>query len=300
VTGGFGVTVDFDPGDAVDNHTSKGFADAFLSEFSPGGDFLWVRTWGGAHEDVAELLALDPSGNVYVTGCFNDIVDFDPGSGVDNHTSHWICDGFLSKFDSSGDFLWARTWGSGESFRTQSVAADASGNACVAGWFDGTADFDPGSGVDNHTSNGLADAFLTELDPSGDFLWACTWGGAGHYDEALSVAIDASGNAYVAGHFSGTVDFDPGGGVDDHSSNASYDAFLSKFDSIGNFLWAATWGGVDSDNAYSVAVDAPGNAYVAGCFCDTVDFDPGSGADNHTSNAYQDVFLTKFLPDGNW
>jgi hypothetical protein len=301
VTGSFGGTVDFDPGPGVDNHTANGNDDAFISKFDSNGDLLWARTWGGSDSVYGNSVAIDGSGNAYVTGEFYNTADFDPGPGVDNHTSNGFLDVFLSKFDSNGDFLWARTWGGSDDDKGYSVGIDGSGNAYVTGFFEGTVDFDPGPGVDNHTSTGgSSDVFLSKFDSNGDFLWARTWGESG-YDKGYSVAIDGSGNAFVTGYFfKGPADFDPGPGVDNHTSNGSRDVFLSKFDSNGDFLWARTWGGSGYDYVYSVGIDGSGNAYVTGCFEETVDFDPGPGVDNHTSNGYYDAFLSKFPPDGNW
>ena len=76
---------------------------------------------------------------------------------------------FLSKFDSSGNFKWARTWGGVFGRRHDDVAVDESDNAYVTGDFNGTIDFDPGSGIDNHSSNGGDDAFLSKFDSSGNF-----------------------------------------------------------------------------------------------------------------------------------
>jgi hypothetical protein len=242
---------------------------------------------------------VDSSGSAYVTGWFSGIVDFDPGSGVDNQTCNGVVDAFLSKFDSSGNFKWARTWGGGVYDYGFGVAVDGTGNAYVTGDFYDTVDFDPGPGVDNHTSNGEPDAFLSKFDSSGNFLWAKTWGGNSS-ETGCGVTVDISGNVYVRGLFYLTVDFDPGPGVDNHISNGEYDAFLSKFDSSGDFFWAKTWGGIDYDYGYGVAVDGTGNAYVTGSFRSTVDFDPGSGVDNHVSNGYEDAFLSKFPPDGTW
>jgi len=303
-TGYFIGTVDFDPGTGVDDHTSNGGYDVFLSKFDSSGNYLWARTWGGSDHDYGYGVATDGSGNVYATGYFYGTVDFDPGTGVDKHTSSdGSLDVFLSKFDSSGGFLWARTWdGAPYSDSGQGVTTDASGNIYVTGLFEGTTDFDPGLGVDNHTSNGYYDAYLSKFDSTGAFLWARTWGGGSGYDGGSSVATDASGNAYVTGSFIGTVDFDPGTGVDNHTSNGwSYDAFLSKFDSSGGFVWAKTWGGGPySDGGQGVTTDASGNAYVTGFFYGTVNFDPGTGVDDHTSNGVYDVFLSKFDSSGNY
>jgi hypothetical protein len=299
VTGDFFGTVDFDPGVAVDNHTSNGWCDAFLSKFDPNGNFVWARTWGGFDFDRGLSVAIDGSGNPYVTGYFQYTVDFDPGAGVDNHTSNGAWAAFLSKFDPNGDFVRALTWSGEHHDAGLSIAIDGSGNAYVSGWFGDTVDFDPGAGVDDHSSNGWHDAFLSKFDPNGNFIWARTWGGSDD-DDGLSVAIDGSGNAYIAGQFAGSVDFDPGAGVDNHTDYSHYysDVFLSKFDPDGDFVWARTWGGEYWDQGSSVAIDGSGAVYVTGMFESTVDFDPGPGVDNHTSN--EDAFVSKFDPDGNF
>jgi hypothetical protein len=110
----------------------------------------------------------------------------------------------------------------------------------------------------------------------------------------MGLAVDAAGNVYVSGWFFATVDFDPGSGNDTHPSNGQHDAFLSQFDSSGNFQWAKTWGGSGNDSS-GVAADGAGNVYAFGGFVGTVDLDPGSGVDNHTSHGASDAFLSKFL-----
>jgi hypothetical protein len=299
ITGSFGYTVDFDPGPGVDNHTSNGVWDAFLSKFDPNGNFIWARTWGGPSLTVGLSVAIDGYGDTYTTGWFIGTVDFDPGLGMDTHTSNGSYDVFLSKFDPSGDFVWARTWGGPDDDSGNSVVLDGSDDTYVTGFFEGTADFDPGAGVDNHSSDGDLDAFLSKLDPDGNLVWALTWGGPG-YEYGASVATDSSGNAYTTGVFTGTVDFDPGAGVDNHTSDGNDAAFLSKIDPNGNFVWARTWGGPYGDIGLSIAIDGSENAYVTGFFDGTADFDPGAGVDNHTSNGYRDTFLSKIDSNGNF
>ncbi|MFH1676028.1 MAG: SBBP repeat-containing protein, partial [bacterium] len=161
-------------------------------------------------------------------GRFKTTVDFDPGPDVYNRTSHGEYDIFLSKCDSAGNFIWAKTWGGDKIDEGHGVAADGSGNAYVTGCFRETADFNPGPGVDNRTSNGGNDIFLSKFDSTGKFIWAKTLGSTG-YDDGNSVALDISGNAYMTGSFSGTVDFDTGPGIDNHISENCDDVFLSKF-----------------------------------------------------------------------
>jgi hypothetical protein len=299
VVGWFVGTVDFDPGPGVDNHDCLHSCDCFLSKFDSNGNFLWARTWGDFDWDEAESLAVDSSGNAYVAGYFMLTVDFDPGPGVDNHTSNGDRDAFLVKFGPNGDFMWARTWGGKEPESHNCITGGPSGSLYVSGYFEGTIDFDPGSGVDDHTSNGDVDAYLSSFDADGNFLWARTWGGTG-MDVADSVASDLSDNVYVFGRFQDTVDFDPGPGIDNHTSNGDRDFYLSKFDSTGNFLWVRPWGGPDHGYGTSVATDSSGSVYLAGNFMGTADFDPGPGVDNRVSNGDKDAFLMRFDADGNF
>jgi len=186
VAGFFGGTVDFDPGPTVDMHACNGWWDVYLIKFRSPGDFffdstetfLWARTWGGPSVDYAWGLAVDSGGSAYITGYFSESVDFDPGPGVDNHESEGDWDIYVSKLDSSGNFLWARTWGGGGRDQGYGVAVDGAGNVLVTGSFSGAVDFDPGSGVDKRKSNSDSDVFLSKFDSSGNFLWARTWGGA--------------------------------------------------------------------------------------------------------------------------
>lgn len=130
--------------------------------------------------------------------------------------------------------------------------------------------------------------------------WVRTWGGWGE-DAVHRVAVDRSGNVYVAGEFSGTVDFDPGAGVDNHDSNGSKDAFLAKYAADGTFQWARSWGGPGRDVAVGLAVDSAGNAYVVGPFQSTVDFDPDpvlTALRTSNGGTMNNMYLSKFTPGG--
>ena len=179
-----------------------------------------------------------------------------------------------------------------------SIALDSSGNIYSTGVFTGTVDFDPGDGVANLTSAGENDIFISKLDPSGNYLWAKRFGDTTG-DTGKSIAIDSSGNVLVTGDFTGTIDFDPGAGVTNRTSNGSYDFFILKLDSSGNLIWAKSVGGAGAESGIFIAVDRDGNTSVTGIFSGIVDFDPGAGVSSLTSSGGLDIFVTKFDSAGN-
>src|SRR3954451_3420972 len=114
-----------------------------------------------------------------------------------------------------------------------------------------------------------------------NFKWAKQMGGEGANAAGGSIAVDAAGNVYTTGDFSGTADFDPGAGTANLTSAAgSADVFVSKLDGSGNFVWARRLGGSDLDAGEGVAVDGQGNVCTTGIFSGTADFDPGAATFN--------------------
>ena len=283
VVGYFYETVDFDPGGG-DPHTSNGNSDAFLSKFDSSGNFEWAWTWGSHNPDRCRGVTTDDYGNVYFTGSFGGLVDFNPEGGNSHNTQ--AADVFLCKFDSSQKFKWVQTWGGNYIDEGAAVALDGSGNVYVTGEFEIIPMPDD------------RDIFLSKFDSSGNYEWERTWGGAEN-DFGHGVTADGSGNAYVAGDFRGTVDFDPGSGVEEHTSNSLINACLSKFDSSGNFVWVRTWDGLIDHFGSGVTEDGSGHVIVSGYFTGTVEFDPGVG-EVHISNGEDDVYLSVFDTMGNF
>ncbi|MEA3445471.1 MAG: SBBP repeat-containing protein [Bacteroidota bacterium] len=300
-TGYFYGTVDFDPGSGTYNLSSNGRDDIFISKLDASGNFVWAKNMGGSDWNEGYSIAIDASGNVYTTGHFEGTADFDPGSGTYILSSNnGYDDIFISKLDASGNFVWAKAMGGSFDDNGFALAIDASGNVYTTGIFCGTADFEPGSGTYNLSSNGDYDIFISKLDASGNFVWAKSMGGSSD-DRGYSIALDASGNVYTTGYFySSTVDFDPGSGTYNLTSNGCGDIFISKLDASGNFVWAKNMGGSSSDGGNSIAIDASGNVYTTGSFLDTADFDPGSGTHNLSSNGEYDIFISKLDASGNF
>jgi hypothetical protein len=239
--------------------SSAGSRDAFLVKYDPSGSILWTRQFGTSSEDGGQSVVVDAYGNIYVSGWTEGNLD---GS----NAGAW--DAFLAKFDSSGSLLWKRQIGTSSVDYSESVAVDASGNAYISGYTEGSL---------GGPNAGGPDAFLAKYDSSGSLLWTRQIG-TSDYDHSLSVAVDASGSAYIFGGTDGSI-----GGP-----NAGYrDSFLAKYNSSGSLLWTSQIGTSNEDYSTSVAVEASGSVYASG-------YTEGSlGGPN--AGGY-DAFLVKYSP----
>jgi hypothetical protein len=258
--------------------------------------WLWAKSIGSSSYDHVAASMLDTSRNMYIVGGFTGTVDFDPGAGVFNLTSATGApDIFILKLDSSGNFVWVKSVG-GSDNRAYAACRDGAGNIYLTGYFEGTADMDPGPSIYNLATPGLADIFVLKMDNSGNFLWAKQMGG---FDEehGISIAVDEAANVYTTGDFKATADFDPGAGTFNLTSAGAEEMFISKLDSLGNFVWAKAIGGIGGDQGSKVLIDDWGNLYTTGGFMGTVDFNPGAGVFNLTSASvigYADLFIAKY------
>ncbi len=304
IAGFFEGTADFDPGPVVYNLTAQAGRDAFIVKLSPAGTFLWSLQIKGSGFDAINDLILDPSGNLYITGTFQGVADFDPGVNTYNLTSQGSADIFVLKLDPSGGFLWAFGIGSTALDVSSAIALGAGGDLILTGHFFGPLDFDPGPGVAGLVPIGSSDLFIANFSPSGAFNWVRQIGGPS-LDASADLVTDLAGNILVTGSFTGTVDFDPGPGVFNLSSGlvGSDDIFVTKFDGAGNFLWANTFSrtsGPGSNHVNSIAVDGSGNVFTTGLLFGPTDFDPGPGTAVLTpvSPSAADIFVSKLSSTG--
>ena len=191
-------------------------------------------------------------------------------------------------------YVWGRAISGRGHINLSYSVIDAPGNVYMAGTFDQWVDFDPGPDSANLTAMGDVDAFVCKLDSSGSLLWAIQLGGPGA-DRAENVKIDALGNVYVTGSFSGTVDFDPGPGTASLTAAAGTDAFVAKYDAAGNYSWAVSFAESDNSTGKAVGVDVNANVYVTGNFSGVISFTNGT---SYTSLGGNDVFICKLNSSG--
>jgi hypothetical protein len=266
--------------------TNVGARDMFLAKYDAAANVVWAKSAGGTDVDEMRSLAVDASGNTYVTGWFKSSSFV---FGTSTLTNAGDGDMFLAKYDALGNVVWVKSAGGQNTDIGSSVALDVLGNTYLVGFFSSsTINF----GTTTLTNAGDYDMFLVKYDATGNVVWAKSAGGSA-LDGALSFAVDAYGNAYVAGYYeSPTLIF----GSTTLTNAGSGDIFLVKYNASGNVVWAKSAGGTGLDEAMSIAVDASGNTYVAGYFSSyTLLF----GSTTLTSLGSEDIFLAKYDVNGN-
>src|SRR5688500_5295970 len=299
-TGNFSGTADFDPGTGTYNLTSAGVGDIFISKLNDDGDFVWAKALAGTAHDNAHSIAVDPNGDIHITGFFRNTVDFDRCSGTFNLTSAGEADIFILKLNSAGNFVWAKAMGSARGFDDgYYLTVDPAGNGdlYITGSFMGTVDFDPGSGTFNLTSAGGYDIFVSKLNGAGNFEWAISIGSS-NADGGRTILLDPAGggNVYTTGYFFGTVDFNPGEGEYNLTSTGSYDNFIAKWSSSGNLLWAMSVGGTSGESISSIALDGSGNICMGGSFqSDIIAFGSTSVVNANNSGYTNDFFVSRLV-----
>lgn len=269
VTGSFSATADFDPGPSTFNLTTSGPRNIYVLKLNNTGDFVWAKQIGGNGQDWNNAIATDEDGNVYTTGKFYGSIDFDPSTITsDSVTALQYDDTFISKLDSSGNYVWAAHFPGYGNEMGYGLSADEPGKLYFTGRFDGTVDFDPSPGdTFNITSTGNNDSFICKLTTNGSFVWVKSFDGA-DAQTGLSLAFDPSGNGAIisGGSFTGTTDFDPGTGNASFTSAGNVDLYISKLDTAGNFVWATSIGNSDNEGNASLALSTTGKLYMSGIF----------------------------------
>jgi uncharacterized repeat protein (TIGR01451 family) len=205
---------------------------------------------------------------------------------------------FIGVCVNAQNFEWAKTVGGTGLDMAFDIKIDPWGNIYATGTFRNTADFDPGSGIYNLTSNGSDDIFILKLDAFGNFLWAKSIGSTTD-DFGYSIAIDEFGDVYTTGHFGLTADFDGGSGIFNMTASVR-DAFIQKMDPMGNFLWAKKIDGPGHDRSYSICADKNGHIYTTGFFTTTADFDPGPSFFPLTATGITDGYILKLDLNGDF
>ncbi len=286
VTGGYTGAGTIDFGGAKITNNDFGWNNTYLAKLDPGGEFVWAKGFGGT-SNMATSIAMDPAGNVLIAGGYFGNTDFGGGPLPFNGPQQ---DFFLAQFSSAGGFQRAYGFGSEGNDAATSVVVDVTGNIYLMGIFGG-ATLDLGGNVITNAAAGKHDGFIAKFDPQMNLLWSKAFGGTG-YEFPDKIAVTSDGDIVLVGTFSSkTLSFGPYE-LTNTSSGDYEDCFVVRLDSEGHYEWARQYGGPGSDACEDVAVDASGNAYLAGSLS-AFQMDLGGGP-----LANSGVFSLKLDPQG--
>jgi hypothetical protein len=249
LTGVFSGSINFNPY-AFPSYFLSGPEDVPIAKYDTAANFLWARKVGGTGYDVGNDIKLDHDENVYITGSFENTVDFDPTAGVYNlqTSGPFQSDAFILKLDSSGNFLWARKIGGNQDDEGKKIVFDSYNNVYVLGLFRDTVNFDTDSG--QHYYLGAPNVnntrvFISKYSPAGAFQWTKAIEGSSSVIPG-SIAIGKNNEIYINGGFLDTIDIDPGASSYYLSSNGSYDIFTLKLSDCGQHYSTQTFTACDS------------------------------------------------------
>ena len=287
VVGNFYGYIDFDP-DPVDeaylnsNQLISDYAmDVFVAKYTSTGDYLWAFKFGSyGHERVSKIV-LDTNDNFYLVGENNSTTDFDPGPFIDEWGAG-AREAFVANYTSDGNYLWARSFSPFSGNLGLDLCIDGAGDVYVAGLFDNTGDFDPGSSTDYHTSLGARDFFISKYSANGAYQFTKTFGGIGD-EQWINIYKLDNNDILIAGTFEDTVDIDFGPGTTIVTALPwvfpvieDANIFIARYTSSLDLEWGVQLG--TENNIIGLAgitEDLQGQLYAYGRFAYTVDFDPG-------------------------
>lgn len=285
VNGSFSITGLYSGTPTFGTTTLTSASGYFLAHYDASGNFQWAREFGSANGGYAWDVDIDPFGNSVVTGYFTGTETF----GTTVLTAMSMKDGFVLRYDATGNFDWAvGIYGTSDEV-VYAVNTDASGNIFVTGRYNGTANF----GALPTTTGGGNDIFLAKIDTAGNFVWVVSEGNCPGDDSGQGVDVDAQGNVTITGYIAfGTAQFGDSTYLNSMGVN---DGFVARYTNNGVFLWAKSFGGVGDDYGSDLSLSISGSIFVTGYFNSTVTF----GTTTLTSGGGRDVLVLMYDISGN-
>jgi hypothetical protein len=314
VTGCYGSTVDFDPGPGENYESAYNdysiSHDIFLSKFNSDGIHQWTGTWGtpkgtydrGRLDNCGYFVLLDDYRNIYLAGSFSELINFNTSAGPVTFTSAGFDSSFLLKLTEDGEISWARAWGTEcETSNSKAYIKDIfiSDNSTLYAsiYWDGNLSLDLSLDNSPEILGDTRSFGILKFNLDGNLLDKYVWQGFGQL-KVLSAGNDGSLN--LAGDFYGRINLSTTSGpFQTLSYDHLNDLIFGQVNPDGLFTWVKTIQSPGSQNIYSVSQFSPDRFGILGCFSNTVDFDPGPGIEERTSNGGNDIFLLQMDQYGN-
>jgi hypothetical protein len=295
---GYTTSTNFPTANAIQS-TNGGFQDVFVTKINAAGTAYVYSTYlGGDGGEQARGIAVDSSGNAYVTG-FTGSTNFPTANAFKSTNTDQ--DAFVTKINPTGSALVYSTYlgGTGESNSAEfgeGIAVDSAGNAYVTG--STFSNNYPTVNAIQATFGGFTDAYVSKLNAAGNALVYSTYLGGSESEIGHGIAVDSAGNAYPTGNT--TSSNFPTANAIQSTYGGAQDGFVTKINAAGSaFVYSTYLGGSARDGGQNVKADASGNAYVTG-ETDSTNFPTANAvqATNGGTTITQDAFVSKINPTG--
>jgi len=295
--------VDFNPAGPSYTVATNGNTDAFVAKYNSAGVCQFAIAFGSPVNDYCYGLDIDASNNVYVAGFFKNVADFDPTAATYTLAAAGTNAMYVAKYNSTGALVWANGIGGTGNEGGYRLKLDNNSNVLVSGYMSSASlDADPSPTITLNLTKvgaGPTDALITKFDSQGNLIWAKNTGGTGEM-WPYNITNDAQNNIYIVGAFEGVNDFDFSAAVNTQTSitSSGSDAYLAKYTSAGDYIFAYAFGGgiSASNEAFEVQIASNNDILFGGMFIDgSVDFDPAAAATNTLPyNGGQDIFYCRY------
>lgn len=298
IGGVFANDAEFDPSgkNSTILSVASGKTDGYFAQYSSNGELIWAKGIGGS----VISLGVDKVGNIFTSGIFFDIENFDPDSNAALLTSNGENDVYFAKYNSSGTYIWHFGLGSTNNDFLGKMTLDLEGNIFLTGKITGKTDFNPGLSdviIDPKNSN---EGFIAKYNGNtGNYEWVKSFttqsGNTVCQFNSIIIENKKSGNIFCAGNFSEKIDFNPATSVENSlTSKGGNDVFLLKLNFKGEYIWAKSFGSSEDDNCNSLTIDSLSNIYITGSYYENIDIDFSSSSYVLTSNGKKDIYLAKY------
>ncbi|MBK8413126.1 MAG: hypothetical protein IPL22_00605 [Bacteroidetes bacterium] len=318
VVGYYAGTVDFDQSPGTSLLTSQGDWDTFVLKLDDSGNFIWAKSFGGSNRQFPTEVVCNQNGNIYISGTLSGSTNMDMNGGTFLLTpnasggGNEANTGYYAKYNYNGDLIWAYNVAG---INPEIALGNENGLDVIYYLGHGVAnplsfdDFDPSAAVLQPVPSPFTSAnyfALIKYNDAGQVIWSkfsrTTISSAGTDVITKDVAVDLSGDIYVAGDFYSGFDLYPG---NDMTLNAygitGTDGFLVKYSSAGNFIWEKQFGTSDEyDYAEEIAIDSWNNVWVSGGFRDIAEMNSSGTSHTLTSAGLNDIFAAGFTSSGNY